>query len=119
MSDDEFSFSLETFRYLVLDLHNLLLWLPAFVLAVLLRFITQKYHHQLIFPLCESHASSPRCDPRISDDRTDFITIPVIFYIVVAIARLDLTVLRSDGWLFEMDTADEPWYKFYTLYGMT
>lgn len=52
-----------------------------------------------------------------ADQFTDFITIPVMFYLVVAIARLDLSVLRHEGWLFEMNTAEEPWYKFYTFYG--
>ncbi len=57
MADDDFSLSLDTLKFLVLNLHNLALWLPAFALAVLLRLITHKYHHQLIFPIC---ASSPR-----------------------------------------------------------
>lgn len=54
MNDDDFSLSLATFKYLFLDLHNLVLWVPAFALAVLLRIITSKYHHQLIFPICAS-----------------------------------------------------------------
>lgn len=55
----------------------------------------------------------------LTDDNyhPDFIFIPVIFYIVVAAARLDLGVLRQNGWLFDMDTSDEPWYRFYTLFG--
>ena len=53
MNDDEFTLSLSTFKFLVLNLHNLTLWLPAFVLAIVLRLITHKFHHQLIFPLCE------------------------------------------------------------------
>ena len=40
-----------------------------------------------------------------------------MFYIVVAAAHLDLSKLRESGWLFEMDTAYDPWYKFYTFYG--
>jgi hypothetical protein len=47
----------------------------------------------------------------------DFIVIPIVFYIVVAAAHLDLRHLRTSGWLFDMDTADDPWYKFYTFYG--
>jgi sulfate permease, SulP family len=35
------------------DAHILALWTPAFALAVLLRIITHKFHHQLIFPICE------------------------------------------------------------------
>ena len=52
MADDDFSLSLDTLKFFILNLHNLALWLPAFVLAVLLRIITHKYHHQLIFPIC-------------------------------------------------------------------
>ncbi len=53
MNDDEFSLSLSTFKFLCLNVHNLALWLPAFILAVLLRIITHYWHHQLAFPLCE------------------------------------------------------------------
>ena len=53
MSDDDFSLSLETFRFLVLNAGNLVLWLPAFALAVLLRVITHRWDHQLIFPICK------------------------------------------------------------------
>ena len=52
MSDDDFSLSLETFKFLVLNAGNLVLWLPAFALAVLLRVITHRWDHQLIFPIC-------------------------------------------------------------------
>lgn len=52
MSDDDFDLSLTTFKFLFLDAYNLALWLPPFALAVILRIITHKYHHQLIFPLC-------------------------------------------------------------------
>lgn len=53
MEDDDFALTFEMFRFLFLDLHNLALWLPSFALAALLRVITHKYHHQLIFPICE------------------------------------------------------------------
>lgn len=59
MSDDDFSLSLETFKYLVLNVHNLVMWLPAFCLAVLLRVITHKWQHQLIFPICQSQVNRP------------------------------------------------------------
>jgi len=35
------------------DKHNLSLWAPALGLAVILRIITTKFHHQVIFPICE------------------------------------------------------------------
>ena len=53
MSDDDFTLSVETFKYLFLNVSNLILWLPAFCLAVLLRVITHRWDHQLIFPICE------------------------------------------------------------------
>ncbi|KAI0821728.1 sulfate transporter family-domain-containing protein [Trametes gibbosa] len=97
ISDDDFSLSLDTFKFLVLNAHNLILWLPAFGLAVLLRVITQKWEHQLIFPIY-------------------FCIIPVVFYVVVAAGHFDLGTLRETGWLFDMGTSREPWYQFYTLY---
>ena len=102
---------------------NLVLWLPALGLAVLLRLITHKYHHQLIFPLCESDFL-PHPQGGIAIKLTlglrhqDFIVIPMIFYIVVAAAQLDLGVLQQAGWLFDMgNSADRSWYEFYTYYG--
>lgn len=46
----------------------------------------------------------------------DFITIPLIFYIVVLSARIDLTSLRKEGWIFDMGNTSEPWYAFYKYY---
>ncbi|KAJ3529960.1 hypothetical protein NM688_g7780 [Phlebia brevispora] len=99
MNEDDFTLSLSTLKFLCLNLHNLVLWLPAFALAVLLRIITYKFHHQLIFPIY-------------------FLVIPAIFYIVVAAARINLQTLRTEGWLFDMSTTHEPWYKFYTFYDL-
>ena len=43
--------------------------------------------------------------------------IPIIFYIVVAAAQLNLAQLRQSGWLFDMGNAeDKRWYEFYTYY---
>jgi SulP family sulfate permease len=97
ISDDDFTYTLSTLKFMF-EPQNLVLWLPALGLAVLLRLITHKYHHQLIFPLY-------------------FIVIPMIFYIVVAAAQLDLGVLQQAGWLFDMgNSADRSWYEFYTYY---
>ena len=44
--------------------------------------------------------------------------IPIIFYIVVAAAQMDLAVLRQSGWLFDMgNSTDRSWYEFYMYYG--
>ncbi|KAF9652510.1 hypothetical protein BDM02DRAFT_3089083 [Thelephora ganbajun] len=97
LEDENFSLSYGMFEWLFLNFHNLALWLPAFSLAVLLRIITHKFHHQLIFP-------------------TYFIIIPVVFYIVVGIGRFNLGELREAGWLFTTGGSKDPWYKFYTLF---
>jgi SulP family sulfate permease len=97
ISDDDFSYTLSTLKFFFQP-HNLILWLPALGLAVLLRLITHKYHHQLIFPLY-------------------FISIPIIFYIVIAAGQINLNSLRQAGWLFDMgNSADRSWYEFYTYY---
>lgn len=51
LQDDDFSLSLETLLFFLRG-HNLVLWVPAFALAVLLRVITARWHHQLILPTC-------------------------------------------------------------------
>jgi len=44
--------SWETLKFIFLDTHNLALWVIPLTLTILLRVITHRYHHQLIFPLC-------------------------------------------------------------------
>ncbi|CCO33228.1 putative protein C24H6,11c [Rhizoctonia solani AG-1 IB] len=92
-----FQYNLETFKLYFMNSRNLLLWLPAFGLAVLLRVITHRFHHQLIFPMY-------------------FIGIGVIFYIVVAIVGIDLQALRGGGWVFDVGGSTEPWWHFYTYF---
>jgi MFS superfamily sulfate permease-like transporter len=56
LEDDNFSLSLNTLLFFLRG-HNLILWVPAFALAVLLRVITSRWNHQLILPTCaHSHA---------------------------------------------------------------
>ncbi|KAF9039031.1 sulfate anion transporter [Panaeolus papilionaceus] len=96
--DDEITMSWETMQFMFLNGHNLVLWVLPLALAVLLRLITHKFHHQLIFPAY-------------------FLVIPIVFYVVVAAAHLNLGELRTAGWLFDIgDSAQEPWYKFYSYY---
>ncbi|KAI0795819.1 sulfate transporter family-domain-containing protein [Abortiporus biennis] len=98
LSDDDFTFTLPTLKFFFLNAYNLLLWFLPFALAILLRMITSKWKHQLIFPLY-------------------FILIPFIFYFVVLCARINLDSLRHTGWLFDMDTSQNgPWYLFYTFF---
>jgi SulP family sulfate permease len=51
LRDDDFSLSLDTLLFFLRG-HNLALWVPAFALAILLRVITSRWHHQLILPTC-------------------------------------------------------------------
>ncbi|KAF9443821.1 sulfate anion transporter [Macrolepiota fuliginosa MF-IS2] len=98
MSEEDFTMTLETLRTMFLNPHMLALWTIPLVLAIFLRFITHKYHHQLIFPLY-------------------FMAIPIIFYIIVAAAGLPLGDLRREGWLFDSGSASQVhWYEFYTYF---
>lgn len=49
--DDDFAYNFATLKFFFQP-QNLVLWVPALGLAVLLRVITHKFHHQLIFPIC-------------------------------------------------------------------
>ncbi|KAJ7186860.1 sulfate transporter family-domain-containing protein [Mycena filopes] len=101
ISDDDFTATWETFKFVFFDAHNLALWTIPLALAILLRVVTEslRWRHQLIFPLY-------------------FIMIPVIFYIVVAAAQLNIADLRDSGWIFDMAAggSKEHWYKFYSYY---
>ncbi|KAJ7153000.1 sulfate transporter family-domain-containing protein [Mycena filopes] len=101
ISDDDFTATWETFKFVFFDAHNLALWTIPLALAILLRVVTEslRWRHQLIFPLY-------------------FIMIPLIFYIVVAAAQLNIADLRDGGWIFDMAAggSKEHWYKFYSYY---
>lgn len=32
---------------------------------------------------------------------------------------MDIGSLRGNGWLFDTNNANESWYRFYTLFGMS
>ncbi|KAJ7747683.1 sulfate transporter family-domain-containing protein [Mycena maculata] len=101
ISDDDFTATWSTFKFVFFDTHNLALWTIPLALAVLLRVATEclRWRHQLLFPLY-------------------FLTIPVVFYIVVAAAQLNIADLRESGWIFDMAAGgkQESWYKFYQYY---
>ncbi|KAJ6632540.1 sulfate transporter family-domain-containing protein [Mycena sp. CBHHK59/15] len=101
ISDDDFTATWSTFKFVVLDSHNLALWTIPLALAVLLRIVTEslRWRHQLVFPLY-------------------FIMIPMVFYIIVAAAQLNIADLRDSGWVFDMVAGgkQESWYKFYQYY---
>ena len=62
-SEDGFQYNLETLRFFFQSGHMIALWLPPLLLAILLRVITSRFHHPLIFP-------------------GYFLMIPVLFYII-------------------------------------
>lgn len=78
--------------------HAIALWAIPLALAIILRLITWRFHHQLIFPAY-------------------FFLIPVVFYIVVAIGRWDMDTLRQSKWVLDVGKETKPWYTFWTLFG--
>lgn len=48
-----------------------------------------------------------------------FIAVAAIFYIVKFGARIPMDALRKNGWVFDAPSSSDPWYHFYTLYGMS
>ncbi|PFH49626.1 hypothetical protein AMATHDRAFT_76082 [Amanita thiersii Skay4041] len=94
--DDAFSEApLATIGHLFSDGKVIALWLIPLMLAFILRLITHRWRHQLVFPLY-------------------FIFVPVIFYIIVFAAKLDLVELQKAGWLFDLGSDHASWYKFYS-----
>ncbi|KAG8935275.1 hypothetical protein FRC01_003025 [Tulasnella sp. 417] len=92
-----FTYTWKTAKLFLTNTHVISLWVPAFALAVILRIITHKVHHQLIFPMF-------------------FLAIPCIFYAVKAIIGVDLETLRKTGWVFDVGAQSAPWYQFYKYY---
>jgi SulP family sulfate permease len=45
------------------------------------------------------------------------LAIPVVFYIVVFAARIPMSTLRDQGWIFDMAGVDTPFYEYFKLYG--
>ncbi|KAG8905675.1 hypothetical protein FRB99_008448 [Tulasnella sp. 403] len=98
--DDGFQYNWKTLKLFLTNTHVLSLWIPAFALAVLLRVITHRVQHQLVFPIY-------------------FLTIPLVFYTVTTILRLDLTTLREHGWVFDVGQQTVPWYRFYQYFNFS
>ncbi|CBQ68399.1 conserved hypothetical protein (N-terminal fragment), partial [Sporisorium reilianum SRZ2] len=99
-SEDGFQYDLETLRFFFQSGHMIALWLPPLLLAILLRIITSRFHHPLIFP-------------------GYFLMIPVLFYVVTSgILGIPIQQLRNDGWVFDIgETASKAaFYRFYTYF---
>ncbi|KAF8882992.1 sulfate transporter family-domain-containing protein [Infundibulicybe gibba] len=100
ITDDDFTMTWETFKFVFGNSHSLALWVIPLALAVLLRIISSRIKHQLVFPMY-------------------FMVIPTIFYIVVAAAQLNLPSLREAGWVFDMGPGEhEVWNKFYSYFDL-
>lgn len=98
-SEEGFQWNLETFRFFVQSWDMVAHWAPPLLLAILLRLITAKFHHPLVFP-------------------GYFLVIPALFYIIASgILRVPLEELRKDDWVFDVGkVAEAPFWRFYTYF---
>lgn len=64
-------------------------------LAILLRLITARFSHPLIFPAY-------------------FLAIPPVFYAITTIAGIPVERLRELGYVFEIKGVDNEWYEYLT-----
>jgi sulfate permease, SulP family len=93
------AYNLATLKALV-RADTLPLWVTPLALAVFLMIIQRRWNHPLIVPLY-------------------FMCVPLVFYIVVLIIPdLGVEDLRHTGWVFDPPAEDQPWWHFYTLYGI-
>jgi SulP family sulfate permease len=98
LKEEGFEYNLTTLKFFFESPHAIALWGIPLALAIILRIITHRFHHQLIFPAY-------------------FFVIPVVFYIVVAIGGWDMDTLRANNWVLDVGKQSRPWYTFYTLFG--
>ena len=108
--------------------HKFTLWFVPLVLAVALRVGTsidwvkifgKKVNNglgELVFPICKSSLPFQTQTHKIVF--VDFTLIPLLFYLVVLAAHLDISDLRKDGWVFDLGTGstggkEENWWRFY------
>ena len=97
LREEGFEYNLATFKLFLESPNAVMLWTIPLLLAIILRFITHFYHHQLIFPAY-------------------FFCIPIIFYSVVLISNWNLADLRQKGWIFDVGSNSQSWWKFYTYF---
>ncbi|KAJ6100920.1 hypothetical protein N7499_000550 [Penicillium canescens] len=48
-----------------------------------------------------------------------FIAVAAVFYIVILSARISMSSLHQNGWVFDAPSSNNPWYHFYTLYDIS
>ncbi|KAI9490568.1 sulfate transporter family-domain-containing protein [Zychaea mexicana] len=93
--DENFDYTIPMFRKVFLDSHTLMLWSAALGAALVLRLIQQRYNNALVVPAY-------------------YMVLPIAFYFVLAIARLDVNQVRDAGWIFPLVKSDLPFWHFYT-----
>ncbi|KAF9198266.1 hypothetical protein BGZ49_000950 [Haplosporangium sp. Z 27] len=95
----EFTYSLETLKFLFLNHHVFALWSSAFAIALLLRVLQQKIRHPFLVPVF-------------------FMVVPGVFYIIVAIAGFEWEMLRANGWVFALPETEAPGWQFYSYFSL-
>ncbi|GAA5994775.1 Vsb1p [Rhodotorula paludigena] len=90
--------SLELVRHFF-DAEMLPLWTVPLALAILLRLITARFSHPLIFPAY-------------------FLAIPPVFYAITTIAGIPVERLRELGYVFEVKGVDNEWYEYLTHFNL-
>ncbi|ORZ12552.1 sulfate transporter family-domain-containing protein [Lobosporangium transversale] len=95
----ELTYSYETFRFLFLNHHVFSLWFTPLSLALVLRLLQRKIKHPFLIP-------------------TFFMAVPMLFYLIVAIAGFDWDMLRENGWVFPMPSGNAPGWQFYTFFDL-
>jgi len=93
-----FQINLDYIKNIFTD-QTVVVWLFSLFLAILIKLIQKRFRSELITPF-------------------SFLIIPIIFYIVVFIGRIDLDRLRNKGWLFNFESNQEeekiPFYVYFT-----
>lgn len=93
--EENLTYTIPMMQKIFLDTHTLVLWATAFGAAVLLRTMQQRISNPLLVPAF-------------------FMVLPIVFYLVLAIAGLNVNDVRDQGWIFPLVESDLPFWHFYT-----
>ncbi|GAA5977360.1 hypothetical protein JCM5350_002440 [Sporobolomyces pararoseus] len=91
---EDSGFSLELVKYFFTP-HVLALWILPLLLAIILRLITARFKHPLIFPVY-------------------FLAIPAVFYAIALSCGFSVQDLRQNGYVFELSGVDNKWYEYWS-----
>ncbi|CAO3593500.1 unnamed protein product [Absidia cylindrospora] len=98
--DEDLEYTWPMMKLLFGDLHTFSLWFSAFAVALLLRLLQHKLKSPMVVPLF-------------------FMALPLVFYLIVWIAGLDVHQVRDGGWIFPLVDSNVPFWHFYTYYDFT